>query len=70
MQYIVMVGRKYKLLFPEFIVFPILGIIDNIICNAMIGLFITNDMFMVIPLPQFTHVIIWKFLFEYCQAFV
>ena len=39
----------------KFIPLPILGIIDNIITNALTGLFITNEVFIIIALPKFRH---------------
>ena len=39
----------------KFILFPFCRIVFDIIRNRCIGFFISNDVFVIIPLPKFTH---------------
>jgi hypothetical protein len=40
------------LLIEKIIIVPIIGIVDYVICNAIIGLLISNNVFIIIPLPD------------------
>lgn len=51
----------------EFIPNPILRIGDNVIWNTLIGLFITNDVFVIIPLPDIVNVGVLAHPFGYAN---
>lgn len=44
------------LIFPEFIALPIFGISSDIIRNIQVRFFISDDMLMVIPLPDLFNI--------------